>query len=58
VHLKALAPPALFREIFVYASLPAERFYRTAGYHPRGSHAFELHGALIPTLFMVKRQPR
>jgi GNAT superfamily N-acetyltransferase len=59
-HLEALAPPALFPDVFVYATPSAEGFYRSRGYAARGRHGFDVRGTTIPTVFMVKdlRRPR
>jgi len=53
-HLEEMVPPALFREIFVYAAPAAEAFYRAQGYLPRGAQPFEAHGVVLDTIFMVK----
>ena len=54
-HLEALVPPALFKDIFVYASPGAEGFYRASGYHAGGGETVEVHGHLVPTVFMTRR---
>lgn len=54
-HLEAMVPPALFREIFVYASPSASGFYARSGYEARGRHAFRIDRYEIETVFMVKR---
>jgi GNAT superfamily N-acetyltransferase len=54
-HLEAMVPPALFREIFVYASPSASGFYARNGYEARGRHAFRIDRYEIETVFMVKR---
>jgi GNAT superfamily N-acetyltransferase len=54
-HLEGMVPPALFREIFVYASPGAVGFYRSAGYGARGEHVFPIAGHGLNTIFMVKR---
>jgi GNAT superfamily N-acetyltransferase len=54
-HLEALVPPALFKDVFVYAAVSASSFYQTCGYSPRGEHSFDIGGQLLPTIFMTKR---
>jgi GNAT superfamily N-acetyltransferase len=54
-HLEALVPPVLFKDIFVYASPEAEGFYRACGYHAGGGETLEVHGHLVPTIFMTRR---
>jgi GNAT superfamily N-acetyltransferase len=54
-HLEAMVPPALFKDIFVYASPGAEGFYRACGYHAGGGETLEVHGHLVPTIFMTRR---
>lgn len=54
-HLEAMVPPALFKDVFVYAAPSAAGFYRTRGYESRGEHLFEAAGHMIPTIFMNKR---
>lgn len=54
-HLETTVPPALFREIFVYASPSASGFYARNGYEARGRHAFRIDRYEIETVFMVKR---
>jgi len=53
-HLEDMVPPALFREVFVYAAPASEPFYRRCGYRSRGPHPFEAHSVVIETIFMVK----
>lgn len=53
-HLEAMVPPALFKEVFVYAAASAAGFYRSRGYAPRGEHHFDLGGQILPTIFMTK----
>jgi GNAT superfamily N-acetyltransferase len=54
-HLEALVPPALFKDVFVYAAVSASGFYQACGYSPRGEHSFDIGGQLLPTIFMTKR---
>jgi GNAT superfamily N-acetyltransferase len=54
-HLESLVPPALFKDVFVYASPDAEGFYRACGFHPGGGETLEVHGHLVPTIFMTRR---
>lgn len=54
-HLEGMVPPALFKDVFVYASPGAEGFYRACGYAARGSQAIEVHGHLVSTIFMTRR---
>jgi len=54
-HLEGMVPPALFKEIFVYASPEAAGFYRSGGYQARGEHVFPVAGHGMNTIFMVKR---
>jgi GNAT superfamily N-acetyltransferase len=53
-HLEEMVPPALFREIFVYAAPGAEAFYQSQGYVARGAQPFEAHGVVLESTFMVK----
>jgi putative acetyltransferase len=53
-HLERMVPPALFPDIFLYATPSAETFYRACGYESRGDHTFDLDGKPLPTVFMVK----
>ena len=53
-HLERMVPPALFADIFLYATPSAETFYRACGYESRGDHTFDLDGKPLPTIFMVK----
>jgi len=53
-HLEEMVPPALFREIFVYAAPAAAGFYRRAGYVDRGRQPFEVQEQVLETVFMVK----
>lgn len=54
-HLESMVPPALFRDVFVYASPGAESFYRSCGYVSGGSEILEVHGHQVPTVFMTRR---
>jgi len=54
-HLEAMVPPALFKDVFVYASPDAEGFYRACGYRAGGGETLEVHGHLVPTIFMTRR---
>ena len=54
-HLEALVPPSLFKDVFVYASPGAEGFYRACGYDAGGGETLEVHGHLVPTIFMTRR---
>lgn len=54
-HLEGMVPPALFKEIFVYASPQAAAFYQSGGYEARGEHVFPVAGHGLNTIFMVKR---
>jgi citrate lyase synthetase len=54
-HLESMVPPALFRDVFVYASPEAEGFYRTCGYASGGSETLEVRGCQVPTVFMTRR---
>jgi GNAT superfamily N-acetyltransferase len=54
-HLETMVPPALFREVFVYASPSAVAFYQGNGYEARGEHVFTINGHDLITIFMVKR---
>ena len=54
-HLEAMVPPALFTDIFVYASPEAEGFYRACGYSASGGQTLEAHGHLVPTIFMTRK---
>jgi len=53
-HLEAMVPPALFKEVFVYAATSAAGFYRARGYTSRGEHLFEFGTQHLPTIFMTK----
>ena len=54
-HLEAMVPPALFREVFVYAALSAASFYRARGYSEHGEHFFDWCGQRLTTIFMTKK---
>jgi citrate lyase synthetase len=54
-HLESMVPPALFRDVFVYASPGAESFYRSCGYVSGGSEILDVHGHQVPTVFMTRR---
>ncbi len=54
-HLEAVVPPALFKDIFVYASPGAEGFYRACGYLAGGGETLEYRGHLLSTIFMTRR---
>jgi len=54
-HLESLVPPALFKDIFVYASPDAEGFYRACGFHAGGGEMLEVHGHAVQTIFMTRR---
>ncbi len=54
-HLEALVPPALFSDIFVYASPEAEGFYRACGYLAGGGETMEVYGYPVPTIFMTRK---
>ncbi len=54
-YLETLAPPELFRDIFVYASPEAAGFYRENGYTAKGEHVFLVEGLIMQTVFMVKK---
>ncbi len=53
-YLEAMVPPALFKEVFVYATASAAGFYQSRGYASRGEHNFELGTQKLPTIFMTK----
>jgi N-acetylglutamate synthase-like GNAT family acetyltransferase len=53
--LEAMVPPALFREVFVYAALSAASFYRARGYSEHGEHYFDWSGQRLTTIFMTKK---
>ncbi len=53
-HLEAMIPPALFREVFVYAAESSAGFYRARGYASHGEHYFEVGARRLPTIFMTK----
>jgi GNAT superfamily N-acetyltransferase len=53
-HLEAMVPPAVFRDMFVYASPGAVGFYRSAGFKSGGSHVFNVGGAPLLTEFMTR----
>jgi N-acetylglutamate synthase-like GNAT family acetyltransferase len=53
-HLEALVPPALFKDVFVYAVVSASSFYEARGFLPRGQHGLDIGGQLLPTVFMSK----
>jgi GNAT superfamily N-acetyltransferase len=54
-HLESWVPPALFSDIFVYATPGAVQFYRAHGYQPRGEQVFVTGSGSVPTVFMTKR---
>jgi N-acetylglutamate synthase-like GNAT family acetyltransferase len=54
-HVKAMAPAALFSDIFVYASLQAAGFYKACGFEEKGPYGFDLDGETLPTVFMTCR---
>jgi N-acetylglutamate synthase-like GNAT family acetyltransferase len=53
-HLEAQVPPALFKDVFVYAAISSSSFYQTCGYSPQGQHGFEIGGQFLQTIFMTK----
>lgn len=57
-HLEAMAPPALFADIFVYSSPGAVGFYRVHGYESGGGHVFAVGDKTVPTIFMTKKLRR
>jgi len=54
MHLEDLVPPALFRDVFVYAAPAAEGFYQRHGYRSGGEHVEQLGNVRVPTIFMSK----
>jgi GNAT superfamily N-acetyltransferase len=54
-HLEAWITPALFGDIFVYATAGAVAFYQSYGYQPRGEHPFSLGAGAVATVFMTKK---
>jgi putative acetyltransferase len=54
-QLEDLVPPALFRDVFVYAAPAAAGFYRMHGYRSGGEHMEHLGSVTVPTIFMTKR---
>jgi len=57
-HLEEMAPRALFRNIFVYATPGAAGFYQAHGYAPGGEHVFRVGRHDLHTLFMSKNRNR
>ncbi len=57
-HLEGMVPPVFFADIFVYATLSAEGFYRSRGYRAGGACSFLWEGESIRTVFMSKRISR
>jgi GNAT superfamily N-acetyltransferase len=53
-HLESLVPPALFADVFVYASPSAVGFYTLRGYQGQGEYFFDLGGEKLATVFMNK----
>ena len=54
-HVEALVPPALFEDIFVYASPGAVEFYLSRGYLQGGDCRFVIGDYTFGTVFMSKR---
>jgi len=54
-HLESMVPPALFRDVFAYASPGAVGFYQACGYQTGGEHILESYGEQVPTVFVSKQ---
>jgi hypothetical protein len=52
-HLKPMAPPALFTDIFVYSTVQAAGFYKACGFVEKGLFCFDLSGEVLPAVFMT-----
>ncbi len=53
-HFETMVPPALFRDMFVYAAPGAVGFYQSAGFISGGVHIFDLDGMPLWTEFMTR----
>jgi len=51
-HLKAMVPPTLFSDIFVFSTKEAASFYKTCGFIDRGPFTFNFGEEALPTVFM------
>jgi ribosomal protein S18 acetylase RimI-like enzyme len=53
-HLESMVPSSMFADIFVYATPSAADFYSRHGFKTMGEYTFDLNGAQIRTIFMIK----
>jgi putative acetyltransferase len=57
-HLEDMVPPALFKDIFVYAAPGAVGFYQSAGFRSGGEYVFDFEGFPLSTEFMTRDLPQ